>query len=216
MKTYHSYSSSVSSNSDRAGIDQKRIHDSPDSSLSEHNNIRDYTDSPEPASRTMVLWATALTGCLTYNCRHYFGYLVSCFSPETDNPAEDSIQSINTHPFVWDRPPGKYAERACGIATHLLTLLSLITVGAGVLGVSVEQYVFEDIAPSLRFSARYLFPIGIFVYSFIFSLDRRPPPVIQLFLDMAEVQAILTEEQNPKQVRDCKYPRAYARGITST
>ncbi len=40
-----------------------------------------------------------------------------------------------------DRPAGKCAEIACSAATYLLTLLSLATLGAGLLGVGVEQYV---------------------------------------------------------------------------
>ena len=49
----------------------------------------------------------------------------------------------------------------------------------------------------MRSISRYLIPTGVFVYSFIFSLDKRPPQLVKLFLDLTEVRAILTKGKDP-------------------
>ena len=148
----------------------------------------DEIDSAGPAPRTIMDWAYELIDRLSYNCSHFFG-LANCVSSP-----EDEIVGR-------DRPPGKCAEIACSAVTYLLTLFSLATVGAGILGIGGAGWAFEDIAPTLsatlRSSARYLIPTGVFVYSFIFSLDKRPPQLVKLFLDLTEVRAILTKEKDP-------------------
>ncbi len=92
------------------------------------------------------------------------------------------------------------ARKGCDkatFATYFLTLLSLITVGTGAMGVGcVPPYdndASKDYFPALPSLGRYLIPAGVFVYSFIFNWDRRPPELVQLFLEIAKVRSILLQ-----------------------
>ncbi len=136
----------------------------------------------ERTPRAMNMWTAALWGCLTCQCRRLSHYLSGEIEPLLS---------------AWSDPPKKYTEKALDITTNILALLGLVTVSAGVLGVCVVGDVFENVAPELESLAGYIVPAGAFIYSFIFSLDRRPPQLVQLFLDMAEVRASSLKSRIP-------------------
>jgi hypothetical protein len=142
--------------------------------------------SPDPAFRTIIERALELMGCLRNNYNHSFGLRSYLTSPEDD--------------FVeYDRPVGKCAEISCSLATYSLALFSLATIGAGLVSISRLSTFLEY--PEHKFSVSKLIPVAVFVYSFIFSLDKRPPQLVKLFLDMAEVRAIVTKEVEVKELK---------------
>ncbi len=132
----------------------------------------------------MMYWASELIGRLMYNCGYFFGFTRCAPSSEDD--------------FVEpDRPAGKCAEITYSLVTYLLTVVSLATVGTAAMRVSIVGDIEDIPVPVPQSAVRYLLPAGVFVYSFIFSLDRRPSQLVKLFLGLAEVRAILTKEKDP-------------------
>lgn len=110
--------------------------------------------------------------------------------------------------FVW--PPAAKAETDWSYL-HYLVALAASFLGVGYPAVrSGWQNSYVPVLQILADHPQSASGVGAFLYSWVFSRDRTPPPIVELFLQLADARFILAKEGDLTE-KDKKFLRAFAK-----